>query len=114
MKKMTLILIFIIFSLSACKPVDINAPAPIYDTGIDPASWVEVPAGEFFSGQFNFETLIDYDYEIMVTHVTNQQFADYLNDALEGGYIKISGEEVVGYYPERWFNSLLSSHIYGL
>ena len=104
MKKMTLILIFFIFSLSACKPVDINAPAPIYDTGIDPQSWVEIPAGEFFSGQFNYKKNIDYDYEIMVTHVTNQQFADYLNEALEAGTIKKSNNEIVGYYPGDEFN----------
>jgi formylglycine-generating enzyme required for sulfatase activity len=104
MKKLTLILISLIFILTACTPVDVNAPAPIYETGIDPESWVEIPAGEFFSGQFNFETLIDYDYEIMVTHVTNQQFADYLNEALGDGYIKIAGDEVVGYYPGDEFN----------
>ena len=62
--------------LTACKPVDVNEPAPIFDTGIDPASWVSIPAGEFLSGQFNFETNIDYDYEIMVTNVTNQQYAE--------------------------------------
>lgn len=99
MKKTTLIIISLIFILAACTPVDVNAPAPVYDTGIDPETWVEIPAGEFLSGQFNFEKTIDYDYEIMVTHVTNQQFADYLNDALGEGYIKISGDEVVGYYP---------------
>lgn len=104
MKKLTLILISLIFILTACTPVDVNAPAPIYETGIDPESWVEIPAGEFFSGQFNFETLIDYDYEIMVTHVTNQQFADYLNEALGDGYIKIAGDKVVGFYPGDEFN----------
>lgn len=104
MKKMALILISLMIILTACQPVDVNAPAPVYDTGISPEAWVEVPAGEFFSGQFNFETLIDYDYEIMITHVTKQQYADYLNEALAEGYIKISNNEVVGYYPGDEFN----------
>lgn len=98
MKKLTLLLITFIFVLTACKPVDVNSPAPVFDTGIDPNTWAFIPAGEFYSGQFNFEEMIDYDYEMMVTHVTNHQFADYLNKALKDGYIKIEGNEVVGYY----------------
>lgn len=105
MKKLTLSLILLVFILTACKPVDVNAPAPVYDTGINPDSWVTIPAGEFYSGQFNSEKTIDYDYEMMVTNVTNQQFAEYLNKALEEGTIKISGNEIVGYYPGDEFHS---------
>lgn len=104
MKKLMMILILCMLVLSACKPVDVNEPAPVFDTGIDPNSWVQIPAGKFFSGQFNFETNIDYDYEIMVTNVTNQQFAEYLNAALKDGTIKIVNNEVVGYYPGDEFN----------
>jgi len=104
MKKLTLILISCLFILTACQPVDINTPPPVFDTGIDPNSWAKIPAGEFFSGQFNFERNIEYDYEMMVTNVTNQQFADYLNLAIKDGYIKISNNEVVGYYPGDKFH----------
>lgn len=104
MKKLTLIIIAFVFILSACKPVDVTAPAPIYETGIDPNQWANIPAGEFFSGQFNFRNTINYDYEMMVTNVTNHQFSDYLNTALADGYIKIEGNEVVGYYPGDEFH----------
>ncbi len=104
MKKLTLLLISFIFILTACKPVDVNAPAPVFDTGIDPDSWATIPAGKFYSGQFNFEKMIDYDFDMMVTHVTNLQFAEYLNKALKDGSIKIEGDEVVGYYPGDEFH----------
>jgi sulfatase modifying factor 1 len=90
----------IIILLTACGsyPID-EGPAILVDTGIDPGSWVSVPAGEFLSGQFNEEILIEDDYHIMVTEVTNQQFADYLNEALNAGTVKIVDNEVVGFYP---------------
>jgi formylglycine-generating enzyme required for sulfatase activity len=39
-------------------------------------------------------TMVDYDYEIMVTDVTNEQYARYLNEALEAGAIRIGPVEV--------------------
>jgi hypothetical protein len=38
-------------------------------------------------------------YEMMVTDVTNAQYAPYLNEALAKGAVKIDGDSVVGYYP---------------
>jgi formylglycine-generating enzyme required for sulfatase activity len=108
MKRFTLLFVVVVLTglLVGCGsyPVD-EGPALNVDPGIDPDSWVTVPAGEFLQGQFNHETLIDYDYNIMVTEVTNQQFADYLNAALEAGTIKIVGSEVVGYYPGDEFRA---------
>ena len=37
--------------LISCAPVDLNAPLPTFDTGIDSNAWVEVPEGEFFFGK---------------------------------------------------------------
>ena len=94
------IVLLLVGLLTACGsyPVD-QGPAMVVDPGIDPDSWVLIPAGEFLEGQFDHEVMIDYDYQIMVTEVTNQQFADYLNEALAAGTIKIEGNEIVGYYP---------------
>ncbi|PKN87738.1 MAG: hypothetical protein CVU46_03375 [Chloroflexi bacterium HGW-Chloroflexi-8] len=100
-------LIFILLSLSlitACTPVDVTAPAPVFDSGVDPGRWVTIPAGTFFSGQFNKETNLDYDYEIMVTDVTNSQYTEFLNNALADGSIKLVGNQIVGYYPGDPFN----------
>ena len=80
MKRVTLL----VFGLAAllivgCQPQTSSAPAFI-DPGVDPEAWVMIPAGEFLSGQHDHETEIDYDYEIMVTDVTNAQFAAFINE----------------------------------
>ena len=98
---------------TGCAPDSgVGAIVPPYiDTGIDPDSWATVPAGEFPYGQQDHMTVIDYDYEIMITDVTNQQYADFLNEALAAGEIGVGevevefGESVAivegvfGYYP---------------
>jgi len=94
------VLFLAVIFLSSCGsyPLELG-PALVVHPDVDPESWVLVPAGEFLAGQFNEEVLLDYDYQLMVTEVTNQQFADYLNEAIEAGAIKIVDEQVVGYYP---------------
>jgi hypothetical protein len=84
------ILILVLFAalLASCAPVDLNAPIPAYNTGIDPNSWAQIPAGEFYFGQHEDIESTDA-YEIMVTDVTTQQYADYLNVAVADGTLKI-------------------------
>ncbi len=77
---------------------------PVFDTGFDSIQWVSVPAGEFFYGQHNHVTNIDYDYEIMVTEVTNASYAQFLNEALAAGKIKFADNKVTGYYPGEPFD----------
>ncbi len=72
---------------------------PTIDTGVDPDAWARVPAGEFLMGLTEHETLVDYDYEIMVTDVTNSQYAAYLNEALSAGTVTVAADQVVGHYP---------------
>jgi hypothetical protein len=87
MKNLIPTLILAIFVLTSCKPVDLNAPIPDFDTGIDPDSWVTIPAGEFFFGQHE-EIQTTESYEIMVTLVTTSQYADFLNLAVLTGMPK--------------------------
>jgi formylglycine-generating enzyme required for sulfatase activity len=94
----------IALGLSACQSVDLNAPIPRIDTGIDPESWATIPAGPFLWGQFNEPRTIDYDYEMSVTAVTNAQYADFLNEALADGAIKIKGDQIAGFYPGDVFH----------
>ncbi len=91
--------------LASCAPVDLNAPLPVYDTGIDPNAWAQVPAGEFHFGQFD-EVASTAAYEIMVTDVTAQQYADYLNAAVADGTLKVEGDSVLGYYPGDPFHGI--------
>ena len=96
MKRLFLLLILLV--LTACGPTpDLAgyAPEKSVDPGIDPGSWAAVPAGEFPGGQDDHMTAMDYDYQIMVTDVTNQQYAEYLTAALADGMISISDVEVI-------------------
>jgi len=97
MRRSLAMLLIIIILLAACVPADLNAAIPRIDTGVDPASWAQIPAGEFFFGQFNtIETTPAY--EMMITNVTTAQYAAFLNEALAAGAVKIEGDQIVGYY----------------
>ena len=91
--------------LAACAAVDLNAPLPVYDTGVDVDAWAQVPAGEFFVGQHDEVGYTDA-YEIMITNVTTAQYAAYLNAALADGSVKVDGEQIVGYYPGDEFRGV--------
>ncbi len=95
------IIMLISFILVSCgnQPTYKHQKIKKIDTGVDSNSWVLIPKGNFYFGQFTkIPDKIDYDYEIMVTDVTNSMFADYLNKALFEGKIKIEKGKVVGYY----------------
>ncbi len=91
--------------LAACAPVDLNAPLPTYETGIDPQSWAQIPAGDFYVGQHDEEAYTEV-YEIMVTDVTTSQYAEFLNQALAAGFVKIDGDQIVGFYPGDEFRGV--------
>lgn len=84
--------------LVSCAAVDLNAPVPIFDTGVDPDAWARVPAGDFYFGQHE-DVVSTEAYEIMITNVTTTQYAAFLTEALAAGYVKIDGDQIVGYYP---------------
>lgn len=105
MKRFILTLCLCAALLTSCAPVDLNAPIPTFETGIDPNTWAQIPAGEFHHGQFD-ETASTEAYEIMVTDVTATQYADFLNAALADGSIKMDGGKIVGFYPGDTFHGV--------
>ncbi len=94
------LLSFLIFVVS-CSTHENRKVVPIkyIDTGIDSEAWVTVPAGEFLKGQHRHRVNIEKPYQIMVTDVTNAQYAKFLNEALAKGEIKVQADTVCGYYP---------------
>lgn len=96
MKDIFIFLLFFSLSLTACGPSpNIGAIIPPYvDTGINPESWTLIPAGPFPSGQHDHMTIITYDYEMMITNVTNEQYAHFLNQAIKAGEAKIGEIEI--------------------
>ncbi len=102
-KHLSLTLVLIGILLASCSPVDLNAPVPTIDTGVDPNAWVSIPAGSFLLGQTAVPTAVDYSYEIKVTDVTVAQYVEFLNSALADGTISLDGNRVVGPYPGDTF-----------
>jgi formylglycine-generating enzyme required for sulfatase activity len=100
------ILVLALIFLTACTSVDLDAPIPIVDTGVDPETWAIIPAGEFLSGQHNDPIMIDYDYEIMVTDVTVTLYVAYLNAALADGTLKVNADGIYGFYPGDEFHGV--------
>jgi formylglycine-generating enzyme len=92
--------------LASCAPVDLNAPLPSYNPGVDPNAWAAISAGPFLSGQFNDPASIDYDYEMMVTDVTVAQYVEYLNTALADDSLKVEGDMLTGFYPGDVFHGV--------
>ena len=105
MKRFILTSILLIAFLASCAPVDLNAPLPAYDTGIDPDTWAAIPAGEFAFGQHEDIESTDA-FEIMVTDVTAGQYAGFLNAALADDSIKVDGDNIVGNYPGDVFHGV--------
>jgi len=99
MKPKIIALAMSVLILVSCAPVDLNAPVPVYSTGVDPNAWAAIPTGEFLAGQAAEETLIDYDYQIMITDATIAQYVDFLNAALADGTLIVDGNQILGFYP---------------
>ena len=96
MKKIIFSLLRIGLLATACAPAP-NVGAindlPYVDTGVDTEAWATVPAGDFPSGQQDHLTYVD-EFQIMITDVTVEQYANYLNDAIASGDVTV-GDFVV-------------------
>lgn len=94
----TWVIVLMTVLVVACAPVPIPPP-PQFDTGVDPEAWATIPAGEFLFGQHKERVRVDYTFEMMVTPVTNAQYARYLNRALADAKVKMVNQQIVGAYP---------------
>jgi formylglycine-generating enzyme required for sulfatase activity len=105
MKAVMPALLLLTFLLASCATVDLNASMPAYNSGIDPDTWAQVPNGEFHFGQHEAVQTTPA-FEIMITDVTTSQYAEFLNEALTAGYVRVDGNQVVGYYPGDEFHGV--------
>ena len=66
--------------------------------------WCTVPAGDYTWGSNDQTQTIYYEYQIMKYEVTNEQYVEYLEEALSAGDITVSSGNVEGYYEgdENW------------
>jgi len=91
-------LIFLVILLTSCgRAVDLSSDSTDakIDTGVDPYGWALIPAGEFPGGQNDHMVDLDYDFQLMITDVTVQQYSEYLIDALETGTIQVRDVGVI-------------------
>lgn len=95
-----ILLMLILVTATACANHTLaNEAVPIVDTGVDPDAWVTIPAGEFLSGQHEHPAMIEDDYEMMATLVTNEQYEEFVNAALDSSDVRIVDGAVVAFYP---------------
>ncbi len=95
MKRLFIVGILLVLTSCSTAPDIASQTLPqIINTGVDTNSWVLIPAGEFPSGQHDHMTKMDYDYQIMITDVTNEQYAQFLNNAVADQTIGIGDVEV--------------------
>lgn len=66
-------------------------------TSIDDLNFITIQSGNYTYGSNDEIKTIDYDYGIMKYEVTNQQYANYLNEALQLDSIFVN-YDVTGYY----------------
>jgi formylglycine-generating enzyme required for sulfatase activity len=106
MKRAFLTVFLLAAFLVSCAPVDLNAPVPSFEPGVDPEAWVTIPAGAFFHGQVADPASIDFDYQVMVTDVTVAQYVDFLDAALADGTLKVIDNQIAGFYPGDVFRGV--------
>lgn len=99
-------ILIITLLLSMCS-LYADDPIKYVETGVNPNSWALIPSGEFYSGQHQHIQNIDYDFEIMITDVTNEQYANYLNDAITVKTVYVKNDTVWGYHPGDPFDAYL-------
>jgi formylglycine-generating enzyme len=99
MKWPTITTLLALLLVACASPGSASTMVPLYETGIDSAAWARVPAGDFYQGQHDRAASIKADYEMMVTPVTNAQYADFLNLALAAGEVQVAEGAVTGFYP---------------
>lgn len=71
---------------------------PDVAAGVNPETWRPIPAGVFLQGLHEENVLLDYDFEMMATDVTNAQYARFLEKAIADGSVRVDGDQVLGHY----------------
>lgn len=110
---MTLMILgsFFIMNCSGKVAEDVNPRSVKMNLTVNPNSWAKIESGKFISGFNEHEIEIDYDYEIMITEVTNSQFADFLNEALDTLIYVKNGEVFGNYHGDEFHNGRHEKHV---
>ncbi len=107
MKKIIYLSFVLIVLVSCSNETVINTEIKSVETGVNPDEWVVIPAGSFYYNMHSHKEVIDYDYEMMITHVTNKQYAKFMNEALAKKKISMDGDSIKGHYQGDPFDGYL-------
>ena len=88
MKRIIPTILLLAVLLAACAPVDLNAPLPAFDTGVDPNAWAQIPAGEFLYGQHEHPETTGA-YAIMLTDATTGEKQAVTGAALSSLHVSV-------------------------
>jgi formylglycine-generating enzyme required for sulfatase activity len=95
MKRILIVgLLLLLTACSSAPDIASLSPPQIIETGVDSNTWAMIPSGEFPSGQHNHIMEMKSDYQIMVTNVTNKQYAQFLTEAVADQTVGIGDVEV--------------------
>jgi len=95
MKRITIIGLFLLLTACSAAPDIAGQTLPkIIETGIETNAWVSILAGEFPSGQHDHITEMNYDYQMMITDITNERYAQFLNEAVADQTISVGEVKV--------------------
>ena len=92
--------------LAACAGTGAVGAPPAVETGVSAEAWAAIPAGSFPAGAHDTPTPLDYAYEMMVTDVTNAQYARFLTEAVAAGAVRLADGQVTGAYPGDVFRAV--------
>jgi formylglycine-generating enzyme required for sulfatase activity len=98
MKNIILLLLIITISVACTPKKEVDPTNVNMKLSVNLNSWVTVPKGTFISGLNEHLENIAYDYQIMVTEVTYNQYAKYLNKAFRKGLLTVDEGQVFGEY----------------
>ena len=99
---------FVLFALASCSTeAVVNSETKIVETGVDADSWAVIPAGPFYYNMHSKQEVLDYDYEMMITHVTNEQYAKFMNEALAKETIRVDADSIKGHHTGDKFDGYL-------
>jgi len=84
--------------VSEAISADVDPASLKAELTISSDAWVTVPAGRFLSSLNHHDITIPYDFDIMVTEVTNTQYVQYLNTAIAQSLVSVKDGIVMGHY----------------
>ena len=94
--QLTITIVIICSVLSSCKTITIDEESP--QEIPDGVELIKIPAGAFTYSESKTVEFIEYDYEMMKFQVTNEQYLNFIKEAVALNLVKVDTNGVYGHY----------------